>query len=210
MNTLGMGLLISTFSETQQQAMMTTFLFFFPMMLLSGFVFPIANMPEAVQWLTIVNPIRYFMVIVRSIFLKGVGLERSVDRDAPAAANGRGPAFLRRAAVPQDAVASGGTSLSPRRRAWFPAGGRQSGTPGASREGPGPAPPPPRPSLQAQGVPPDSTAGRGALRNLTFLSYDTIIREVVRLTATAREQSRPRPSLRRSRGRTSRRPGWHV
>ncbi len=75
MNTLGMGLLISTFSETQQQAMMTTFLVFFPMMLLSGFVFPIANMPEAVQWLTIVNPIRYFMVIVRSIFLKGVGLD---------------------------------------------------------------------------------------------------------------------------------------
>jgi ABC-2 type transport system permease protein len=75
MNTLGMGLLISTFSETQQQAMMTTFLVFFPMMLLSGFVFPIANMPEAVQWLTVVNPIRYFLVIVRSIFLKGVGMD---------------------------------------------------------------------------------------------------------------------------------------
>lgn len=75
MTTLGVGLLISTVSETQQQAMMTTFLFFFPAMLLSGFAFPIANMPEVVQWLTLVNPLRYFLVIVRSIFLKGVGME---------------------------------------------------------------------------------------------------------------------------------------
>jgi ABC-2 type transport system permease protein len=75
MNTLGVGLLISTFSQTQQQAMMTTFFVFFPAMLLSGFAFPIANMPEPVQWMTLVNPIRYFLVIVRSIFLKGVGLE---------------------------------------------------------------------------------------------------------------------------------------
>ena len=75
MNTLGMGLLISTFSQTQQQAMMTTFLLFFPAMLLSGFVFPIANMPQVVQWMTLVNPLRYFLAIVRSIFLKGVGLE---------------------------------------------------------------------------------------------------------------------------------------
>ncbi len=75
MNTLGVGLLISTVSQTQQQAMMTTFFFFFPAMLLSGFVFPIANMPVVVQWLTYVNPLRYFLVIVRSIFLKGVGLD---------------------------------------------------------------------------------------------------------------------------------------
>ncbi|MCD4727686.1 MAG: ABC transporter permease, partial [Pirellulales bacterium] len=75
MNTLGMGLLISTFSQTQQQAMMTTFLLFFPAMLLSGFAFPIANMPQVVQWMTLVNPLRYFLEIVRSIFLKGVGLE---------------------------------------------------------------------------------------------------------------------------------------
>jgi ABC-2 type transport system permease protein len=75
MTTLGVGLLISTVSETQQQAMMTTFLFFFPAMLLSGFAFPIANMPEVVQWMTVVNPLRYFLVIVRSIFLKGVGLD---------------------------------------------------------------------------------------------------------------------------------------
>lgn len=75
MNTLGAGLLISTFSQTQQQAMMTTFLFFFPAMLLSGFAFPIANMPQVVQWMTLVNPLRYFLVIVRSIFLKGVGVD---------------------------------------------------------------------------------------------------------------------------------------
>ncbi|NLY02234.1 MAG: ABC transporter permease [Rhodopirellula sp.] len=72
---LGIGLLISTISQTQQQAMMATFFFFFPAMLLSGFVFPIANMPAAVQWCTYLNPLRYFLVIVRSIFLKGVGLE---------------------------------------------------------------------------------------------------------------------------------------
>lgn len=75
MNTLGAGLLISTVSHTQQQAMMTTFLCFFPAMLLSGFAFPIANMPPVVQYLTLVNPMRYFLVLVRSIFLKGVGLE---------------------------------------------------------------------------------------------------------------------------------------
>ena len=75
MNTLGAGLFISTFSQTQQQAMMTTFFVFFPAMLLSGFAFPIANMPEVVQWMTLVNPLRYFLVIVRSLFLKGVGIE---------------------------------------------------------------------------------------------------------------------------------------
>jgi len=71
---LGVGLFISTLSETQQQAMMSTFLFFFPAMLLSGFSFPIANMPQVIQWLTYLNPVAYFLVIVRTIFLKGVGL----------------------------------------------------------------------------------------------------------------------------------------
>ena len=71
---LGVGLLISTISQTQQQAMMSTFLFFFPAMLLSGFSFPIANMPPVIQWLTYLNPVAYFLVVVRTIFLKGVGL----------------------------------------------------------------------------------------------------------------------------------------
>jgi ABC-2 type transport system permease protein len=74
MTTLGVGLFISTVSQTQQQAMMTTFFFFFPAMLLSGFTFPIANMPQPAQWITLVDPLRYFLVIVRAIFLKGVGV----------------------------------------------------------------------------------------------------------------------------------------
>jgi len=72
---LGVGLLISTISSTQQQAMMTAFFFIFPAMLLSGFVFPIFNMPEIVQWATFANPLRYFLIIVRSIFLKGSGFD---------------------------------------------------------------------------------------------------------------------------------------
>jgi ABC-2 type transport system permease protein len=75
LTTLGIGLFISTVSSTQQQAMMTTFFFFFPAMLLSGFIYPIANMPEVVQWLTLLNPLRYFLVIIRGVFLKGVGFE---------------------------------------------------------------------------------------------------------------------------------------
>lgn len=74
--TLGLGLLVSTISETQQQAMMTaTFFFLMPMIYLSGFMTPIENMPAVIQWITYVIPLRYFLVIVRGIFLKGVGLE---------------------------------------------------------------------------------------------------------------------------------------
>jgi len=75
LTSLGVGLLISTISRTQQQALMTSFLFFAPAILLSGFVFPIANMPQVVQWLTYLNPLRYFLVIIRGIFLKGGGLQ---------------------------------------------------------------------------------------------------------------------------------------
>jgi len=70
---LGIGLLISTVSRTQQQAMLTMFLYFMPAVLLSGFLFPIANMPRAAQGLTYLNPLRYYLVILRGIFLKGVG-----------------------------------------------------------------------------------------------------------------------------------------
>lgn len=73
LTTLGAGLFISTVSRTQQQAMMSTFFFFFPVLLLSGFAFPIASMPLPVQWLTYLNPVRYFMEIVRGVFLKGLG-----------------------------------------------------------------------------------------------------------------------------------------
>ena len=74
MTTIGIGLVISTISDTQQQAMMSTFFFYFPAVLLSGFMFPIANMPDIVQFLTYFNPLRYFLVIIRGIFLKGVGV----------------------------------------------------------------------------------------------------------------------------------------
>jgi len=69
----GVGLLISTISSTQQEAMMSTFLFFFPAILLSGFMFPIENMPRIVQYITYINPLRYLMIILRGIFLKGIG-----------------------------------------------------------------------------------------------------------------------------------------
>jgi len=73
LSTLGIGLLISTVSKTQQQALMSTFFFYLPAVLLSGFMFPIANMPAAVQYVTYANPLRYFLVIIRGIFLKGNG-----------------------------------------------------------------------------------------------------------------------------------------
>jgi ABC-2 type transport system permease protein len=75
MTTLGLGLLISTVSQTQQQAMMLGFFANPPFMLLSGFIFPIASMPEPMQYLTYLIPLRYFLVVIRGIFLKGVGLE---------------------------------------------------------------------------------------------------------------------------------------
>ena len=76
MSTLGLGLFVSTISRTQQQAMMTTIFFFLmPMIYLSGFIFLIENMPAWIQPFTYLIPLRYFLVIVRGIFLKGVGLE---------------------------------------------------------------------------------------------------------------------------------------
>ena len=53
---------------------MSVFLFYFPVTLLSGFAYPIANMPQVIQYLTLLNPMRYYLVIVRDIFLKGVGV----------------------------------------------------------------------------------------------------------------------------------------
>ena len=73
--TLGIGLFISTISATQQEAMMSVFLFYMPAVLLSGFAYPISNMPLVIRWSTFINPLRYFMVVIRSVFLKGVGIE---------------------------------------------------------------------------------------------------------------------------------------
>jgi ABC-2 type transport system permease protein len=76
LTTLGLGLFVSTISDTQQQAMMTaSFFFLIPMVFLSGFVFPIENMPAVIQPVTYLIPLRYFLEILRGIFLKGVGLE---------------------------------------------------------------------------------------------------------------------------------------
>jgi ABC-2 type transport system permease protein len=75
LSSLALGLLISTVSRNQQQALVTTFFFFFPALLLSGFIFPIANMPIAIQYVTYLNPLRYFLVIIRGLFLKGAGLD---------------------------------------------------------------------------------------------------------------------------------------
>jgi ABC-2 type transport system permease protein len=75
LTTLGAGLFISTISRTQQQANMATFLLFQPFMMLSGFTFPIRSMPAAVQWFTYINPMRYFLEVVRGIFLKGSGFD---------------------------------------------------------------------------------------------------------------------------------------
>ena len=71
---LGMGLLLSTFSQTQQQAFALNFFFVNPFFILSDFTFPIAAMPKLLQWFTVINPLRYFLVVIRAVFLKGVDL----------------------------------------------------------------------------------------------------------------------------------------
>jgi ABC-2 type transport system permease protein len=71
---LALGLLISTICSTQQQAFATNFFVVNPLFTLSGFSFPITSMPEALQWLTYANPLRYYLVVIRGTFLKGVGL----------------------------------------------------------------------------------------------------------------------------------------
>jgi ABC-2 type transport system permease protein len=72
---LGVGLLISTISATQQQAMVTAFFFIMPAITFSGFGFPISTMPHWMQLLSYANPLRYFLVVVRGTYLKGVGME---------------------------------------------------------------------------------------------------------------------------------------
>ncbi len=72
---LSIGLFISAVCRNQQQAVMLSFLVLNPALLLSGFIFPLENMPDPVQWLTYANPLRFFLVIVRGILLKGSGLD---------------------------------------------------------------------------------------------------------------------------------------
>jgi len=72
---LGMGLYISTISANMQQTVLSVVFVMIPSMLLSGFIFPIANMPAVIQPFTYLIPLRYFLTIVRGIFLKGIGIE---------------------------------------------------------------------------------------------------------------------------------------
>jgi ABC-2 type transport system permease protein len=72
LTTLGLGLMVSTFSKTQQQAMMTSMFFvMMPFMFLSGFAFPVDNMPKILQFISNFIPLKYYLTIVRGIFLKG-------------------------------------------------------------------------------------------------------------------------------------------
>ncbi len=75
LSSLGLGILISTLVKTQQQAFGSNFFVSNPMFTLSGFSFPIASMPKPMQWLTYLDPLRYYLVVIRDTFLKGVGLE---------------------------------------------------------------------------------------------------------------------------------------
>jgi len=74
LDTLGIGLLLSTFSSTQQQAFALNFFLINPLIVLSGFAFPIEAMPAFLRWLTVINPLRYYLVVLRAMFLKGVGV----------------------------------------------------------------------------------------------------------------------------------------
>ena len=87
---LGVGLLISTVSSTQQQAMVTAFFFIMPAITFSGFGFPISTMPHWLQYLTYLSPLRYFLIVLRGTYLKGVGLDILWPQMAAMAALGTG------------------------------------------------------------------------------------------------------------------------
>jgi len=72
---IGLGLLISTMANTQQEAFMSMFFFLMPMILLGGFMFPVANMPVVFQWISLADPVRHYLEVVRGVFLKGAGVE---------------------------------------------------------------------------------------------------------------------------------------
>jgi len=82
---VGLGLFISALSKTQQQAILGAFLFLVPAMLLSGFATPIENMPEWLQPITLINPLRYFLVIVKGVFLKDIPLSEVANNTLPLA-----------------------------------------------------------------------------------------------------------------------------
>ncbi|QDT88750.1 ABC transporter permease [Gimesia algae] len=85
LSAIGVGLMISSLSTTQQQGLLGAFMFLVPAIILSGFATPIANMPSIVQKLTYLNPMRYFMIILRSVFLEGTPFELLIDQFWPMA-----------------------------------------------------------------------------------------------------------------------------
>jgi ABC-2 type transport system permease protein len=76
---LGVGLLISTISNTQQEAMLSAFMTYLPSIFLSGFFFPLEAMPQVLQWISYIFPLRYYLVIIRSLLIKGVGVSELRD-----------------------------------------------------------------------------------------------------------------------------------
>jgi ABC-2 type transport system permease protein len=91
---VGAGLLISALSATQQQGLLGAFLFMVPAVILSGFATPIANMPPAVQMITLIDPLRYFLVVLRKVFLEGAGFAILVDQLWPMALIGAATLLL--------------------------------------------------------------------------------------------------------------------
>jgi ABC-2 type transport system permease protein len=85
LSAVGIGLMISSLAVTQQQGILGAFLFLVPSVILSGFATPISNMPEVVQYLTYINPMRYYMVILRGVFLEGDSAELLVHQYWPMA-----------------------------------------------------------------------------------------------------------------------------
>ena len=85
LSAIGIGLMISSLAVTQQQGLLGAFLFLVPAIILSGFTTPIANMPPLIQDLTLLNPMRYFMVILRGVFLEGVPFHGLIDQFWPMA-----------------------------------------------------------------------------------------------------------------------------
>ena len=88
LSTVGMGLMISSLSVTQQQGLLGAFLFIVPSIVLSGFATPIANMPHWVQQVTLLNPLRYFLVILHGVFLEGTPFHLLLDQFWPMAVIG--------------------------------------------------------------------------------------------------------------------------
>jgi ABC-2 type transport system permease protein len=92
--TVGIGLMLSSFAMTQQQGLLGVFLFLVPAIVLSGFATPIANMPPAVQYITLLDPLRYFLIVLRATFLEGAGVSLLWPQYWPLAAIGIASLFV--------------------------------------------------------------------------------------------------------------------